>query len=217
MKIYKNILALLSAVLLMISFSPAHAESVFNARSKSEHQIQMNIAGASHRDTLQLLLAGQGKIAQEKPEVVNALGFDPKRPVANAKVLNQIIDLYLEYSENYPGIHNQLTSGDPDKVYSALLEFNEDFKSFSANQNQAHSVPNKIGYKSPQDFCGRIVCGAAVVVVAATGVVYTHVALATAAVGTIAIVTWYLTDKNSTMMQFEKDEVTAKLTKAMAS
>lgn len=85
---HKKFLTFIAAFLMLLSFSPANAQST---GVSSENSIDLNISGFSQRETLELLLAGQGRIAQENPQVVKALGFDPERPVADEKRLSQLI------------------------------------------------------------------------------------------------------------------------------
>lgn len=54
------------------------------------------------REVLQLLLAAEGRIAQEHPELQQILGFSPENPTVDMDVLNNTIDLYLEETPSVP-------------------------------------------------------------------------------------------------------------------
>lgn len=174
----------------------------------------------SDRELLYFLLAGQGPIADENPDLLKAMNFDPDKPHTDEVALDQVIDEYLAYSGSFPSIKRSITSGNPAEVERGLKRFSDDFVTYLKQSEYLVSMEEQPGV-TPYGFCGGTACGAVVVLVLANGVVYANVAIATMALAAGAIVTLavYLEDDEvspNPMSEFERQEITARLARALA-
>lgn len=190
-------------------------EPTFHIASNSD-----TIAKHSDKDLLYFLLAGQGPIAEENPDLLKAMNFDPQKPYTDKSALDTVISEYLSYSKEYPKIRQSLTSNNPHKVESGLKHFSDDFVRYLKQSDRLVNLENKIAV-TPYGFCGKTVCGAALAVVLANGLLYANVAVATMALAAGAVVTLavYLEDDESNpngMTDFERQEITARLARAFA-
>lgn len=178
------------------------------------------IAKRSDKDLLYFLLAGQGPIAEENPDLLKAMNFDPQKPYTDNSALDTVISEYLKYSKEYPTIRQSLTSNNPRKVKTGLKRFSDDFVRYLKQSDRLVNLENK-KVVTPYGFCGKTACGAALVVVLANGLLYANVAVATMALAAGAVVTLavYLEDDEANpnaMTDFERQEITARLARAFA-
>lgn len=174
----------------------------------------------SDKDLLYFLLAGQGPIADDNPELLKSMNFDPNKPHTDEEALDLLINEYLTYSDSFPEIKQSLTSGDPAKVEQGLKQFSDDFVQYLEQSGRLVAMETQPDMTT-FDFCGKTACGAAVVVVLANGLVYANVAVATLAVAAGAVVTLavYLEDNEASpngMSEFERQEITARFARALA-
>lgn len=169
----------------------------------------------SDREVAQLLLAGQGTIAEEKPELLQQLGFSREKPTTDSTKLNLMIDEYLTTA---PDFHNEVAvpfqSEDPRQVDEALASISESFLKY-AETKQASAPANEASLQGWTWMGANAVLYANAAAVA-NAVVYTNAAVATLAVATIALVTWYLPDASGQASTIDRQERISTITKIMA-
>lgn len=182
------------------------------------------LAKHSDKDLLYFLLAGQGPIADENPDLLRAMNFDPNKPHTDEEALDLVIEEYLAYTGSFPRIKQLLVSGEPEKVWEGLERFSNDFVQYLEQSERLEELEVQ-PLATANGFCGKTVCGAAIAVVLANGLVYANVAVATlalaggAAVVLTVVVAAYLEEgkvKPNVMSEFERQEITARLTRALA-
>lgn len=90
-----------------------------------------DLSGYGEREVLKLLLAGEGRIAQENPALEELLGFHPERAEISPQELSSVVDAYLVmYPEFSNDLYPRLTSGDPAQFESAVVNFYESLVAF---------------------------------------------------------------------------------------
>ncbi|WP_328811771.1 hypothetical protein [Rhodococcus sp. NBC_00294] len=156
-------------------------------------------ASYSDRDVLKLLLAGQGQLASDRPELLNVLGFSADKPASDEGALDRVVSDYLSA---HPDFHETVSvpfqSGDPARIDSALATLTRNFNSF-LDESGREVDPAVVGQDGGATARGWAWAGANVVIYAnavgvANAVGYANVGVATLALATIAFVTWYLPD-----------------------
>ncbi|MEZ0167024.1 hypothetical protein AB2L27_19905 [Kineococcus sp. LSe6-4] len=203
----------------------AHEKSVNNTvEKKNAKGILPKKDKYSDEDVLKLLLAGQGPIAQKHPDLLNQLGFDPNRPMTDPAVLDNLVQLYMDYHPEFSNeIRRPLETGDPRAVERALIRLTEKYREFAQDVLGINS-DEMVQARGACDG-GAKACTVAYIAAVANGAVYANVAGATfvfvaaAAVFVVGPVA-YLDDKTDPyqrMTSMEKDIVTLNLAKAMSS
>ncbi|MBE1460496.1 SdpC family antimicrobial peptide [Nocardiopsis terrae] len=169
----------------------------------------------SQEEILQLLLAGQGPIAEAHPDLLDTLGFSPEKPHTDEEALDQLISDYLTYEKDFEEkVAVPVRTGDPQKVEAALVALSESFMGFlDASADNTGSSPTAAGWT--YQGVNVAIYANAVGVVNVAG--YTNAGVATLALATLAVVTLYLEDEDASQNGFEKQHVINELTEAMAS
>ena len=234
-----GLIAVLSMSFITNTESPiATAESIrkdsaqLNANNSRATLIQpenRNIAKYNEKEVLQLLLAGQGPIADHYPEAEKALGFKEDRTHASKAEVDRLVDLYLRYNPQFEStILERLLSEDPTIFERALIEFYEDLTHFL--RNEVGVVASKEGNtKGRSQFFGRVNVNNGVVVnigvhanVAVNVNVLQHanvavVAVAAAAIA-VAVAVIYLDNQEMSATQYsslDKDIINGKIHQAL--
>ncbi|MBZ4319755.1 hypothetical protein [Streptomyces huiliensis] len=170
----------------------------------------------SDAELLQLLLAAQGPIADAHPELKRMLGFDASKPRTDEAALDKVIAGYLAA---HPEFHRAMAvpfqSGDPVRVGAALRDFSVTFNQFI--KKNARPVN---GGKGPALASGWTWMGAYVIIYAnavgaANALAYTNAGVATNALATLVVVTWYLEDGKPVGSDIERDAFVDALTSAL--
>ncbi|WP_017587666.1 hypothetical protein [Nocardiopsis ganjiahuensis] len=169
----------------------------------------------SQEEVLQLLLAGQGPIAEANPELLDTLGFSAEKPHTDEEALDQLISDYLTYEKDFEEkVAVPVRSGDPQKVEAALVALSESFMGFldaPADNTSNSSAASGWTYQG----VNVAIYANAVGVVNVAG--YTNAGVATLALATLAVVTFYLEDEDAGQNGFEEQHVINELTEAMAN
>ncbi|GAA0397645.1 hypothetical protein [Streptomyces luteireticuli] len=170
----------------------------------------------SDAELLQLLLAAQGPIADAHPELKRMLGFNASKPQTDQAALKKVIKGYLAA---HPEFHKKMAvpfhSGDPVRVDAALRDFSVTFNDFLKKNGQ----PVNTG-KAQVRAAGWFYMGAYVAIYvnalgAANAAVYTNAGVATNALATLVVVTWYLEDGKPSGSGIERDAFVGALTNAL--
>lgn len=174
----------------------------------------------SDREILQLLLAAQGPVARDHPRLKRVLGFNEAKPRTNERALNQVITSYLRYNPNFHAeTAKPLQSGDPQRVDAGLRTFSISFNKFALARNKALKAQAQNGEFDAQArgwfWMGAYVAIYATAVAVANAGVYANAAVATNALATLVIVTWYLEDGTPAANTFEHDHLIKSLTDAL--
>ncbi|MEI7030935.1 hypothetical protein [Streptomyces pratensis] len=203
-------------------FAAASAHETTSTRQESRAVLIEGSEGISipashtHEEILQLLLAGQGPIAEANPDLVRMLGFAEDKPHTDEEALAQVIGQYLAFESDFDEkVARPITSGDPQKVNEALTAFSKSFMDFVGAEAE------KPGNAAPQD-SGWLYQGAYVAIYAnavgvANAVGYANVGVATFALATLAVTWFYLEDEDPAMSGFERDQVVGQVTEALAA
>lgn len=214
---------------LALAGTPANASSLLTS-TNTLNETQLSVDQPKEYEDgeiVKLLLAGQGLVAKDNPQVVEDLGFDPERPVADPQELQVVVDEYLAYSADFNEIRNTLESGDPRLVESGLVSFTEDFQAFVENEHGLQT-DDKTPSAHTQNCDGSACVNVAAVANAAAavnGAVYANVAGATFAVAAVAVIfvvgpVAYLADPDdpqNEMADFERDIITTSITDVLAA
>ncbi|NIH71688.1 hypothetical protein [Auritidibacter ignavus] len=166
----------------------------------------------SDQEVMQLLLAGQGKMAEENPDLIAYLGFNEETPHTNEENLNEIIADYLAYEPNFvDNVRTPLASGEPHEVEEALVYLSNSFAEYL--ETLEADMPDA----ETQGICdgGAEICTTAYAIAVVNGLVYANVAGATAAVATLAVTWVYLMDPEGDSTQLERDLLTVKMIEAL--
>ncbi|MCX5069003.1 hypothetical protein OOJ91_24470 [Micromonospora lupini] len=169
-------------------------------------------------ELLELLLAAQGPVAEQHPELVRILGFDPAKPHTDDAALDAIVTAYLKHDRDFhEATAKPLQSGDPTRVNEGLRVFSVSFNEFIRAQG-GNAVSGKSTFTTQ---AGWFYMGANVAIYAnavgvANAVAYANVGVATFALATVALVTWYLEDGSAAGSQFERDILVNAFTDALA-
>lgn len=178
---------------------------------------QMEVVGSySIEETLKLLLAGTGPIAEKNPELVRFLGFAEDRPAIDEAALEEVIADFVKFDpKTTSSVQKLLESGQPLQVEKALSSLTSSFQKYLKEKSESRS--NKRGIPIAEAAgCGAFkVCVGVTLLAVANGVVYANVAAATFAVATLAVTWVYLMDDPSLTTDFERDEFIAKMTRAL--
>ncbi|MGW2324211.1 hypothetical protein ACWC5C_00430 [Streptomyces sp. NPDC001700] len=165
---------------------------------------------------LQLLLAAQGPIADANPELKRMLGFDPDKPHTNEKALNKVIARYLAA---HPGFHQDMAvpfqSGDPVRVNAALRDFSISFNKWIKETGKPAASGKARAQESGWFWMGAYVAIYVNAAGAANAVAYTNAGVATNALATLVVVTWYLEDGSPSGSGIERDTFVNALTTAL--
>ncbi|MFF5333496.1 hypothetical protein [Streptomyces sp. NPDC013181] len=173
---------------------------------------------AKYSDTelLQLLLAAQGPIAEAYPELKSMLGFNPDKPHTDEDALNQIIAGYLAA---HPEFHETSAvpfhSGDPVLVDAALRDFSVSFIDYVKENGEPVEGEGPEAQPSGWFYMGAYVAIYVNAVGAANAVAYTNAGVATNALATLVVVTWYLEDGSPSGSGIERDAFVAAFTSAL--
>lgn len=168
----------------------------------------------SSREIIKLLLAGQGQAADDNPDLIRFLGFDPEKPITDPDSLDALVSEYLEFDPEFDStVRPDVSSGDPLRTEAALVSFTETFQEFLAKKGQ--EVPGETPVQARGCGAGAEVCFAAYAVVMVNGALYANVAVATLAVATIAFGWFYLMDDGSSVSEIERTTFISDLTSAM--
>lgn len=93
-------------------------------------------------EMLELLLAAQGPIAEDHPELKTILGFSESKPKTNEDALAKIISAYLAANPDFNKVVSlPFQSGDPDRVDEALRSFSKTFGTAPALVDTVWAVP----------------------------------------------------------------------------
>ncbi|MFJ3876584.1 hypothetical protein ACIPW5_03890 [Streptomyces sp. NPDC090077] len=172
----------------------------------------------SDADLLRLLLAAQGPIADAHPELKRMLGFNPDKPQTDDAALDRVVS---EYLAAHPGFHQDLAvpfqSGDPVRVDAALRDFSLSFNDWlkaTAQPAAADGAP-AVAQARGWFWMGAYVAIYVNAVGAANAVAYTNAGVATNALATLVVVTWYLEDGSPSGSDIERDAFVSALTSAL--
>ncbi|WP_159395008.1 hypothetical protein [Streptomyces sp. 2323.1] len=170
----------------------------------------------SDAELLQLLLAAQGPIADAHPELKQMLGFNPDKPHTNEEALSRIIAGYLA---THPRFHEDMAipfhSGDPVRVDAALRDFSVTFNEYVKKNAKPASGGKAQAQASGWFWMGAYVAIYVNAVGAANAVAYTTAGVATNALATLVVVTWYLEDGSPAGSDIERDAFVDALTSAL--
>ena len=214
----KKFLALAVTSALLVAPTSAYAGQISTTNSKPAVSSEIDVVGSfSLEDTLKLLLAGIGPVAEEHPDLVRFLGFSDDRPATDEAALNEVIADFVKFAPKATAsVQKRLSSGQPQQVEKALADLTSAFQDYlksknaTSPENADNSVVNAAG-------CGAFkVCVGVTLLAVANGVVYANVAAATFAVATLAVAWVYLMDDPTQSTAFERDEFIAKMTSALS-
>lgn len=157
------------------------------------------------QEVAQLLLSGQGRIVEEKPEFLDVLGFSQEKPDADMAKLNLMID---EYLATVPDFHEKVSvpfqSVNPQEMDNALVYLSETFLKY-ADARQKTVSADDVALQG-WTWMGANVAIYANAIGVANAVGYANAAVATLAVATIAVVTWYLPGENGGASTIDRQE-----------
>lgn len=161
----------------------------------------------------ELLFAGTGPIAEDNPEIVKRLNFDPSFEAPPREDLLEFVKLYLSYHDTFnEEVAQPLSSGNPQVVEEALQTFGLTYMAFLEEELEI-DVSNPVG---PQ--CDGTACGVTMQVVAAAA--YATVAVATFALGVVVVVpgvvTYLMEGEGEGTTELERRELVAQLTESLA-
>jgi SdpC family antimicrobial peptide len=172
----------------------------------------------SDTDLLKLLLAAQGPIADAHPELKRMLGFNPDKPHTEDAALGKVVAGYLAA---HPGFHQDMAvpfhSGDPVRVDAALRDFSISFNKWLKETSQPvdGGKPQAVAQAKGWFWMGAYVAIYVNAVGAANAVGYTNAGVATNALATLVVVTWYLEDGSPNGSGIERDAFVDALTSAL--
>ncbi|MGW7306824.1 hypothetical protein ACWGI1_14735 [Streptomyces sp. NPDC054835] len=172
----------------------------------------------SDTDLLRLLLAAQGPIADSHPELKQMLGFNPDKPQTDTDALDRVIAGYLAA---HPSFHRDvaaaLQSGDPVRVDTALRAFSVCFNGWLKQTAQPAPGGGEpvVAQARGWFWMGAYVAIYANAVGAANAIAYTNAGVATNALATLVVVTWYLEDGSPGSSDIERDAFVNALTSAL--
>lgn len=168
----------------------------------------------SDTEILQLLLAGQGRVVDENPELRSILGFSPDKPNTLDAPLQAVIREYLSKAPDFNSAVSQpLQSGDPERVDEALRYFTKGFVEFAHSSHLVHQgAPSS--YARGWTYMGAYVAIYVNALGVANAVAYANVGVATFALATLGVVTFYL-DGDNPVTQFEHEQVAAEVARAL--
>ena len=213
----KKLIALATTAALLIAPTTAFANETPAPKPAASSHLEA-VSSYSVEDTLKLLLAGSGPVAEKNPELVRFLGFAENRPATDETALEEVIADYVKFDpKTATAVQKRLASGQPQQVEKALADLTSSFQKYlkkkSASQSEKSNLP-----VADAAGCGVFkVCVGVTLLAVANGVVYANVAAATFAVATLAIAWVYLMDDPSQTTEFERDEFIAKMTRALSS
>ncbi|WP_204723138.1 hypothetical protein [Glutamicibacter nicotianae] len=213
----KKLISLLVTSALLVAPTSAFAGQTSTPKSIPSATSQLDIVGSySVEDTLKLLLAGTGPVAEKNPELVRFLGFADDRPATDEAALEELITDYVKFApKTTASVQNRLASGQPREVEKALSDLTSSFQDYLKSKSAASSNSSGIPVANAAG-CGAFkVCVGVTVLAVANGVVYANVAAATFAVATLAVAWVYLMDDPTQSTAFERDEFIAKMTRAL--
>lgn len=213
---YRKSMAVSLAVAAITTFGvvsvPAHADGDNARQAPGRAALQYNARQAarySDAELLQLLLAGQGPIAETHPDLVRLLGFDVNKPHTDETALNFIIDDYLSKTPEFRRYAVGFQSGDQVRVQRALRDFSISFNHYVKSLPQQND--SQSGEFSAQAsgwfWMGAYVAIYANAVGVANAVVYANAGVATFALATLAVVTWYLEDGTPVGSELERNKL----------
>ncbi|MHA6969124.1 hypothetical protein ACX5K5_15675 [Glutamicibacter bergerei] len=214
----KKLIAMAATAALLIAPTTAFANETPAPKPAAASSHLEAVSSYSVEDTLKLLLAGSGPVAEKNPELVRFLGFAENRPATDEAVLDEVIADYVKFDpKTAASVQKRLASGQPQQVEKALADLTSSFQKYlkkkSASQSEKSNLP-----VADAAGCGAFkVCVGVTLLAVANGVVYANVAAATFAVATLAIAWVYLMDDPSQTTEFERDEFIAKMTRALSS
>lgn len=167
----------------------------------------------SDMEIAELLFAGTGPIAEDNPEIVKRLNFDPSFEAPPREDLLEFVKLYLSYHDTFnEEVAQPLSSGNPQVVEEALQTFGLTYMAFLEEELEI-DVSNPVG---PQ--CDGTACGVTMQVVAAAA--YATVAVATFALGVVVVVpgvvTYLMEGEGEGTTELERRELVAQLTESLA-
>ena len=214
----KKLIAMAATAALLIAPTTAFANETPAPKPAAASSHLEAVSSYSVEDTLKLLLAGSGPVAEKNPELVRFLGFAENRPATDEAVLEEVIADYVKFDpKTAASVQKRLASGQPQQVEKALADLTSSFQKYlkkkSASQSEKSNLP-----VADAAGCGVFkVCVGVTLLAVANGVVYANMAAATFAVATLAIAWVYLMDDPSQTTKFERDEFIAKMTRALSS
>lgn len=177
-------------------------------------------ASATYTDAelLEFLVAGQGPVAREHPELLGYLGFAEDKPVTPAGPMKRFTRDYLAAD---PDFHETVAvpvqSGDPEQVDAGLRQFSTELRAV-VREKIARS-PKKAAATNAQaagwTWRGANIAVYANAVAVANAGVYANVGVATFVGAVLAV--WYLEDGSMTGSEIEVQTFVAELTDALAS
>ncbi|MEU8892905.1 hypothetical protein [Streptomyces sp. NPDC048442] len=172
----------------------------------------------SDQDLLKLLLAAQGPVADAHPELKQMLGFNPDKPHTDDGALTKVIAGYLAaHPDFHPDMAVPFHSGDPVRVDAALRDFSVSFNKWLKETAQPvdSGKPQAVAQAKGWFWMGAYVAIYVNAVGAANAVAYTNAGVATNALATLVVVTWYLEDGSPTGSGIERDAFVDALTSAL--
>ncbi len=220
-------LALWAAALCLVAGSVAPAAAAPAATPGGEPAAGVSVPSThSDEEILQLLFAGVGPIADQHPDIVESLGFAPGRPLPQEAELADFVDSFLRATPRFhETVAVPLTSGDPLLVERALKTVTAQLEEYvAAEAAQARPGPVQdpgmtgLGYwhTTTNIYLGSQIAAYAHIGAVANAAVYANVGLATFALATLGIVTWYLMDDPEEFNDVERGAFVADMTDALA-
>ncbi|MFE1384364.1 hypothetical protein ACFW6S_36010 [Streptomyces sp. NPDC058740] len=204
-----------------VTAQSAFADTGHGASAPSKARLKEAVkktAEYSDTDLLRLLLAAQGPIADAHPELKQMLGFNPDKPQTDTEALDRVIAGYLAA---HPGFHQDtaapLQSGDPVRVDAALRDFSVSFNKWlkQTAQPTADGGGPAVAQARGWFWMGAYVAIYVNAVGTANAVAYTNAGVATNALATLVVVTWYLEDGSPNGSDIERDAFVNALTSAL--
>ncbi len=219
MKIRRMISAVVAAgAMAVTSVGPAWADvpaapNPATAAERADSGDLARLTEYSDTEILKLLLAGQGDIADQHPQLRTVLGFAPDKPNTLDEPLMRVVRDYLGKSPNFhSSVAKPLQTGDPERADEALRSFTESFIEFArSNHEIQQGAPSS--YARGWTYMGAYVAIYVNALGVANAVGYANVGVATFALATLGVVTFYL-DGDNPANQFEREQVAAEVAAA---
>lgn len=214
--------AILAVVLVLDPFTPSASLA---AEPGDDTPDAVSIPDSySQEEIATLLLFGQGRAADDHPEVLDYLGFAPGRPMTDPAVVAEVVPLFLESVDDFETrIYDPVVSGLPWRVEEGIKNLVEAWDFFAVEELGLESVDSGAAVSAQSNAVNRVSFASVAVTAGglyATAGVATFVLAAAAAVFVVGPVA-YLDDASERFMEgelsrFERDEVTLEVADALA-
>lgn len=218
--------AVATAAICTLAVGALGAQAAASAQKDPQAQGRVTVAKSadylpsySDRELLEFLVAGQGPVAVEHPELLTYLGFSADKPTTPQKSLNGFMKDYLVADPDFhTSVAVPMQSGDPATVNAALRQFSKELR--AVVEDKVNSQPASKAHANNAQAAGWTWRGANIAVYAnavavANAGVYANVGVATFVGAVLAI--WYLEDGSMTGTEIEMDTFVSRVADALAS